>query len=184
MLKSDCALFSRLYIVCQTREGDLDEFFEHKNQGCASQNGSLRLPGSKSDLLHCIEAIIPALTESPNSNDVTIIDGAAAINMLRPTPAVKTFYDYAKQVFIPYIKGQLQHAKRVDVVWDEYTPNNEETTRKKREKGIRRKVKSSTKLPSNWHEFLRKNENKTKLFAFLANRTRFWPTSPLQSASG
>ena len=95
-----------------------------------SQNGSLRLPGSKSDLLHCTEAIIPALTESPNSNDVTILDGAAAINMLKPTPAVKTFHDYAKQVFIPYIKGQLQHTKRVDVVWDEYTPNEEKTRKR------------------------------------------------------
>ena len=26
-LKSDCALFSRLYIACQTRDGDLDNFF-------------------------------------------------------------------------------------------------------------------------------------------------------------
>ena len=142
----------------------------------------------KNSVPQCLYSLVNMILRGPNiqnqSNDVTIIDGAAAINMLRPTPAVKTFYDYAKQVFIPYIKGQLQHAKRVDVVWDEYTPNNEETTRKKREKGIRRKVKSSTKLPSNWHEFLRKNENKTKLFAFLANRTRFWPTSPLQSASG
>ena len=47
-LKSDCALFSRLFISCQTREGDLDDFFEHENQGCPpsiSQNGKLRLPG-------------------------------------------------------------------------------------------------------------------------------------------
>ena len=173
MLKSDCALFSRLYIACQTRDGDLDEFFEHENQGCPpslSQHGSLRLPGNKSDLLQCIEAVIPAPIDSPNSTDVTIIYGAAAINMLKPTPAVKTFHDYAEQVFIPYVKGQLQHAKRVDVVWDEYTPNSlKETTRKKRGRGIRRRVLSPTKLRNNWHEFLRVNENKTELFAFLAN---------------
>ena len=30
-LKSDCALFSRLYIVCRTRDGDLDNFFKHAN---------------------------------------------------------------------------------------------------------------------------------------------------------
>lgn len=33
-LTSDCALFSRLFISCETREGDLDDLFEHQNQGC------------------------------------------------------------------------------------------------------------------------------------------------------
>ncbi len=31
-LKSDCGLFSRLYISCQTRDGDMDNFFPHENQ--------------------------------------------------------------------------------------------------------------------------------------------------------
>ncbi len=31
-LKSDCALFSRLYVACQTRDGDLDTFFPCENQ--------------------------------------------------------------------------------------------------------------------------------------------------------
>ena len=31
-LKSDCGLFSRLYISCQTRDGDMDNFFSHENQ--------------------------------------------------------------------------------------------------------------------------------------------------------
>ena len=31
-LKNDCSLFSRLYIACQAREGNLKEFFRHKNQ--------------------------------------------------------------------------------------------------------------------------------------------------------
>ena len=33
-LKSDVQLFSRLYIGCQTRDGNLDEFFRHENQAC------------------------------------------------------------------------------------------------------------------------------------------------------
>ena len=33
-MKSDCALFARLYISCQIRDGDLDDFFKHENQGC------------------------------------------------------------------------------------------------------------------------------------------------------
>ena len=31
-LKCDVELFSRLYIGCQTRDGNLDEFFRHENQ--------------------------------------------------------------------------------------------------------------------------------------------------------
>jgi hypothetical protein len=30
-LNSDCALFSRLYIACQIREGDLENFFRYEN---------------------------------------------------------------------------------------------------------------------------------------------------------
>ena len=31
-LKNDCALFSGLYISCQTRQGNLEEFFQHENR--------------------------------------------------------------------------------------------------------------------------------------------------------
>ena len=31
-LNNDCGLFSRLYISCQTRDGDIDNFFSHENQ--------------------------------------------------------------------------------------------------------------------------------------------------------
>ena len=30
LLKEDCSLFGRLYIACQTRDGNLDEFFRMK----------------------------------------------------------------------------------------------------------------------------------------------------------
>ena len=30
-LKNDCSLFSSLYIACQTRDGDLENFFKHEN---------------------------------------------------------------------------------------------------------------------------------------------------------
>ena len=33
-LKNDCQLFSRLYFACQSRDGDLKEFFKHENQPC------------------------------------------------------------------------------------------------------------------------------------------------------
>lgn len=56
-LKSNCSLFSRLYIACQSRNGNLFEFFQHENQACRpslSQLGQLRV-GTKSDCIHCLE---------------------------------------------------------------------------------------------------------------------------------
>ena len=55
-LKSDCALFSRLYVACQTRDGDLDTFLTYENQAAPpllSVGGGLHL-GTKADLLQCL----------------------------------------------------------------------------------------------------------------------------------
>ena len=59
-LKSNCSLFSRLYIASQTRDGDLQEFFKHENQAyppALSQGGVLR-SGIKSELVHCLESLV------------------------------------------------------------------------------------------------------------------------------
>ena len=32
VLKDDCALFLRLYIACQIRDGNTEHFFKHENQ--------------------------------------------------------------------------------------------------------------------------------------------------------
>ncbi len=117
-LKNDVALFSRLYISCQTRDGNLEEFFRHENQGChpsLSDAGRLHL-GTKSDLMVCLESLSEALSEAPSVTNV-VLDGAAIIQMLKPP---KTFEEYAHQVFLPYISGQLQHVSRLDLVWDSY----------------------------------------------------------------
>lgn len=60
MLRNDCSLFSRLFIACQTRKGNLPEFFRHENQPvppALSKNGEMRT-GQKSDLLHCLECVV------------------------------------------------------------------------------------------------------------------------------
>ena len=33
-LRTNCTLFSRIYIACQARQSNLDSFFEHENQAC------------------------------------------------------------------------------------------------------------------------------------------------------
>ena len=55
-LKKSCQFFSRPYIACQVRDGNLDELFSHENGSyppSISRNGNL-MPGSKSDLLDCL----------------------------------------------------------------------------------------------------------------------------------
>ena len=171
-VKSDCALFSRLYISCQTREGNLEDFFRHENQACPpslSNCGNLRLPGSKSDVVECLEAHCQPQYQAPDSIDVIIIDGPAAVNMVKPSASANTFSEYASLCFIPYIEAQLQQARRVDVVWDEYIPNSlKATTRRKRGSGVRRRVQANNELPRDWQGFLRLDDNKSELFKFLA----------------
>ncbi|KAK3737278.1 hypothetical protein QZH41_007347 [Actinostola sp. cb2023] len=171
-VKSDCSLFSRLYISCQTRDGNLDEFFKHENQGCPpslSILGKLRLPHKKSELTECLQAHVQPETEMPHGIEVIIIDGAAAVNMIKPAETEKTFSDYATKSFLRYIKGQLHHANRVDIVWDVYIENSlKATTRSTRGSGIRRRVQENTQLPRNWPQFLRVDANKRELFRLLA----------------
>ena len=170
-LKSNCSLFSPLYISCQVRDGDLEAFFSHENQSfppALTQFGQLR-SGTKSDLLHCLDKIIPGQAEAP-SVEMMLLDGAAIVNMLKPGPS-RTFQEYSQGVFLPYVEGQLRSVQRVDVVWDKYNADSlKATARSKRGKGIRRRVKSDTKIPGNWAAFLRVDENKQELFDFLADQ--------------
>ncbi|KAK3097011.1 hypothetical protein FSP39_005574 [Pinctada imbricata] len=169
-LKQNCSLFSQLYIACQVRDGDLDDFFRHENQDTPpslSQYGSLRT-GSKSDLIQCLESGL-RVQEEPSNIDMLLIDGAALVNMLLPRGA-KTFLEYAETVFIPYIISQLSRVQRIDIIWDVYESNSlKHSTRVRRGKGLRRRVMSDTTLPGNWSLFLRDNENKEELFVFLAD---------------
>ena len=172
--RNDCLLFSRLYISCQTRERNLDEFFQHENQSCPpslSQDGKLRLPQKKSELAECLQSFRTPQSKMPEGVDAIIIDGSVVVNMIKPATE-KTFAEYSRQSILPYIQSQLSHAKRLDVIWDEYIANSlKATTRSKRGQGARRRVQPSSQIPRNWQQFLRSEENKQELFQFLAQCT-------------
>ena len=56
-LKSDRNLFSTLSVASQFRDGNLNDYFSHKNQPCPpslSARGKLKL-GTKSDIVRCLE---------------------------------------------------------------------------------------------------------------------------------
>ena len=170
-LKSDCTLFSRLYIATRFRHGDLDNFFKHENQAyppSLSLLGKLRF-GTKSDLVECLEKLCTSCGEAP-VDDVIILDGSAIINMLKPI-GVKTLQDYATHVFLPFIKAQLRNVTRIDIIWDVYLEDSlKSTAREIRGRGIRRHVAPSNTIPGNWQGFLRLADNKTELFDFLAHQ--------------
>ena len=167
-LKSNCSLFSHLYVSCQVRDGDLKGFFGHENQSfppSLTQYGKLRC-GTKSDLLSCLEKNGPAQAQRP-SVEALLLDGAAIVNMLKPG-ASKTFQEYSETVFLPYVTNHLRNVKRVDVVWDRYLPGRlKDSAGSKRGKGIRRRVRPDTGIPGNWTTFLRVDGNKEELFLYL-----------------
>jgi hypothetical protein len=168
-LKQNCTLFSQLYISCQVREGNLDEFFAHENTSfppALSQFGQLRF-GTKSDLLGCLETVEMAHVKKPPV-DALVMDGAVIVNMLKPSGCV-TFEDYAEKVFVPYIQSQLVSVQRLDLVFDQYIEGSlKASARAKRGQGMRRRVNAESRVPKQWHNFLREDENKAELFHYLA----------------
>ena len=121
-LKSNCSLFSCLYVSCQVKDGILEGLFGLENQSfppSLSQYGKLR-SGTKLDLLSCLEKNGPAEAQRP-SFEALLLDGAAIVNMPKPG-ASKTFQEYSESVFLPYVTNQLRNVERVDVVWDRHLP--------------------------------------------------------------
>ena len=89
--------------------------------------------------VQCLEKCAESKANVPTT-DVTILDGAVVVNMLRHITA-KTCDDYALKVFLPYVERQLEHANRVDIVWDQYREDSlKSQARTKRGRGIRRRV--------------------------------------------
>lgn len=147
----------------------MDAFFSHENKGyppSLSQFGGLR-SGTKSDLAHCLEKIIPIQENTPDVSAV-LRDSAVIVNMLKPGSS-KTFLACGQDIFLKYIKSQLHPVSRPDIVRDEYIPDSlKETARSKRRKGVRRRVDPSSRIPGNCEMFLKVDENKAELFKYLA----------------
>ena len=73
----DVELFSRLYISCQTRNGNLEDVFQHENQAwppALSDGGRLRL-GTKSEIRTCLEDLFLSQTKTPDATCI-FLDGA------------------------------------------------------------------------------------------------------------
>ena len=174
-LKNNAELFSWLYISCQTRDGDLEEFFRYENQTCPpSLSDAGRLcQGTKCDLLACLEEISDARSEAPTTTPV-VLDGAAIVQMLKPA-ACKNFSEYTYEIFVPYMSTKLQSSSRLDLVWDSYLAESLKNSAKaKCGRGVSRCLVTDAVIPENWQSFLRVDANKTKLFQFLLKAFIQW----------
>ena len=83
LVKADCRLFSNLYIAIQSRAGDLDNFFAHKNHALTvslSRYGKLRT-STKSDFLSCLKSIDKQTYIKPKI-DAIIINGPALVQII------------------------------------------------------------------------------------------------------
>ena len=82
-LKQDCTLFSNLFILCQTRQLDLDEFFKHENQACPpaiNTDGEL-YTGTKSDLVTILKDVCKIQEHGMQPDtDILLIDGVLFVH--------------------------------------------------------------------------------------------------------
>jgi hypothetical protein len=149
----------------------MEEFFSHENHPwppSLSEHGKLYLPSKKSDLLCIFDT--SGQPEPPSHYNSKIFDGAAIVHSL-PTSQACTFDEYGDNIFLPWMKQQLQNSERIDIVWDIYKQDSlKGSTRAKRGKGLRRKVGGNTKLPTNFPDFLRDPINKEELFDLLTRK--------------
>ncbi len=168
-IKSDCNLFSQLFITAQVRNTKLEDFFSHENHPwppALSLHGKLRSPSSKSELLGCLAPCDQL--EAPHDVDAKVVDGAAIVHAL-PHEGVSKFVEYSNSVFIPWTERQLESCSRIDIVWDTYRADSlKAATREKRGKGVRRKVSRNAKLPTHFVGFLQDDTNKQELFTLLS----------------
>ena len=131
-LNAERKLYANLYVACQSRESDLDNFFSHENHAfpvAISEYGKLRKATSKSDFLECFESLIEVTHDSPEVS-MKVVDGAAFVNMNRPKSS-STFGAYCQDELVPKLIFQGGNTQRMDLVFDVYKENKPERIEEK-----------------------------------------------------
>ena len=166
-LNSERRLYANLYVPCQSREGDLDNFFAHKNHVfpvSISEQGKLRKATSKSDFLQCMESLVDVTYDAPGIL-MKVIDGVAFVNMNRP----KSYGKYCENELVSKLKFTSQNTKRLGLVFDVYNENSHKSqTRENRGGGMRISVRKDTLICKDFQKFMRNDTNKTELFKMIA----------------
>ena len=153
-LTSDRQLFANLYVACQSRQGDLENFFSHENHSypILSEYGRLRKCSNKSDFLKCLEDLSKPSLESPV--EAKIVDGAAFVNINQPKTST-TFEEYCFKEITQQVRRMAHGVSRLDFVFDTYIADTlKSQTRESRGKGIRIVVRKETPIWKKFQDFL------------------------------
>ena len=160
-LKLDCRLYASLYVACQVRKGNLDDFFLHENHSypiSISEYGKLRKCNETSAFLKCLEDIKQPQFDSPVV-DGCVIDGAAFVHM-NPSVVSQTYGQYCDEELR---KKLISISKRISKT------SMKSQTQESRGAGVRVSVRSETPIYNKFKEFMRNDDNKTELFNMIAD---------------
>ena len=141
-----------------------------------ADNGNMRGAENKSDILLKLEPLASKI-EEVSGIEVKVIDGSALTHSLDPKlhkgQNLQNFEEYANKLFLPNVLRKLENCRRCDIIFDVYKPESlKHHTREARGKGDRLKIESNTRLPKDWHSFLRVESNKSNLYSFLADKMK------------
>ena len=91
-LRNDCQLFSRLFISCQNRKCNLEEFFSHENQSTPaslSDDGRLHIT-QKSQLIEIRQMQTNMPETEPHAD--ALIDGSCQRSSILPLPELPKLF--------------------------------------------------------------------------------------------
>ena len=178
-LKERVKLYANLYVGCQSRQGNLDGFFQHENHDfrpALSEYGRIRKPIMKSECLPTIQEVIEReesgidIYTAPNV-DAIIVDGPALVQMNTPKVS-STFGEYCEEEIGRKIKSLAESVARVDVVFDIYRENSRKREIREvcgKNEGVRIAVKKDTPIYRRFNQILAVDENKTELNLLIAD---------------
>lgn len=154
---ADSNLFCRLFIACQSREGNVDEFFKHENNmnpPSISEFGKIRTSaGGPDELVKCFYK--SGMLENPASKEdisaSTWVVNASSLSLDLPPKSDMTVKEYSETVFNKIINSKCETYKRIDVVFE--CRQEQCLIAKTSENSVASKylslIDNDTKLPSN-----------------------------------
>jgi len=164
-VKAERNLLGSLLLLSQHQDISLDLIFQYPlgpiPWSLATADGT-PVKTNKSQLMHCVEAMVQEPTASEPQTCVNIIDGNALMQAVVSLP--ETFEGLAMLIF-----SSLPSSEVVHFVADTYVPNSvKELERLRRGSSPTYLIgRKETKLPRDFKSFMRNSDNKCQLTNFL-----------------